>query len=128
MSLELIDTYPYTIESEIALRLASSKTTGIFLGHTEETTTACFSSDDKYIASGSWDGTIIIGDAKSGAKLQKLTPFHNNYLLHILAAYLASLTFDAHCSAKRAWFAAEDISPFSVAFFAASSSVFCFHW
>ncbi len=101
LALELLDKYPYTAESEYALRLSSSRKTGILLGHTEETTTACFSPDNNYIISGSWDGTIIIWDANSGVKLQELTPFdHKDEGIH------TQKVFDISCSPDGKKFAA----------------------
>lgn len=98
LALELLDNYPYTVEAERALRIASNKKNAIFIGHSDITTSACFSPDNRKIASSSRDGSIIIWDSNSGSRLFELTlsslsserVFDISYSpdgLHIAAAY-----------------------------------------
>jgi uncharacterized protein with WD repeat len=62
----------YSPEAEAALRQSWESNSAILEGHSNGVESVCWSSDGKYLASGSADNTIIIWDAKSGQKLKTL--------------------------------------------------------
>lgn len=67
---------PYVAEAEIALRKSINDGNSILKGHTDKVYSVAFSPDGKYIASASWDHTVILWEVKNGAILHI---FSNEY-------------------------------------------------
>lgn len=63
---------PLTIEAEHALRHSNLSNNSKMIGHTQEVNCIDITSDDKYIASGSDDNTVIIWDKNNANKLIEL--------------------------------------------------------
>ena len=62
----------YSPEAEAALRQSWESNSAILEGHSGSVYSVSWSPDGKYLASGAWDKTLIIYDAKSGEKLKTL--------------------------------------------------------
>ncbi|KAG2340644.1 WD40 repeat-like protein [Suillus weaverae] len=58
---------------------------GPLVGHKNTVESLCFSPDDKRLASGSFDGTVIIWDAETGALLSTLRTDNTEFLFDIFA-------------------------------------------
>ena len=69
----------YTPEAEGALRGACQYGNAVFRGHTDEVHSASFSPDGNRIVSASYDRTVRVWDASSGAELLKLKG-HTGYV------------------------------------------------
>ncbi|MEE1093916.1 MAG: TIR domain-containing protein, partial [Bacteroidales bacterium] len=65
-------TLSYSPEAERALRQSWESNSGIFEGHSYFVNSVSWSPDGRYLASGSWNKTVIIWDANSGEKLKTL--------------------------------------------------------
>ncbi len=65
-------TLSYSPEAEAALRQSWESNSGTLEGHSKCVYSVTWSLDGKYLASGSWDGTVIIWDANSGEIIKSL--------------------------------------------------------
>lgn len=63
---------PFCPEAEYALRYSAALQSHIMKGHTNKVTSATISPDGNYIASSSWDGTVIIWNVTNGHLLKRL--------------------------------------------------------
>lgn len=69
---------PLLIESEIALRSATDYAVATLKGHAESVLSIAYSHDGKYIATGSYDNTIKIWDARTGGEVMTLPDNSNS--------------------------------------------------
>ncbi|MEE1202698.1 MAG: WD40 repeat domain-containing protein, partial [Bacteroidales bacterium] len=90
-------TLSYSPEAERALRQSWESNDGTLKGHTYYVTSVAASPDGEYLASGSWDKTVKIWDAKSGGCIRILEG-HSEKVFSALwspdGKYLASGSYD----------------------------------
>ncbi|MBR5849225.1 MAG: TIR domain-containing protein, partial [Bacteroidaceae bacterium] len=88
---------PYVPEAEAALRLAESRNSYIFKGHTNGVTSAVFSPDGKYIVSASYDNTIRLWDVSTGDSIRTFkghTSGVNSVVFSPDGKYIVSASYD----------------------------------
>ena len=90
-------TLSYSPEAERALRQSWENNSGTLEGHSGYVLSVVVSPDGKYLASGSWNKTVIIWDANSGEKLKTLEG-HSSSVSSVSwspdGKYLASGSYD----------------------------------